>query len=80
VNANAFLKARHSHRGIEIRLHWVLAIAFNKNKSRVRKDHAPENFAALRHMAGKKTVHSGLHVRCLLAGWDEDCLIKVQSF
>jgi predicted transposase YbfD/YdcC len=38
-------------RGIENRLHWMLDIAFNEDHSRIRKDHAPQNFAILCHMA-----------------------------
>ena len=51
MNAKALLKAKRSHWGIENRLHWVLDIAFREDMSRVRKDHAPENLAVLRHMA-----------------------------
>jgi len=84
MNAKAFLKGKRSHWGIENRLHWVLDIAFCEDMSRVHKDHAPENFAVLRHMAvnmlkQEKTVKGGLHTKRLLAGWDKAYLLKVLS-
>jgi len=51
MNAKACLKGKRSHWGIENRQHWVLDIAFCENIRQVRKDHAPENFAVLRHSA-----------------------------
>jgi predicted transposase YbfD/YdcC len=45
------LQTARGHWGIENGLHWVLDIAFREDESRVRKDHAPENFAVVRHMA-----------------------------
>ena len=33
--------------GIESSLHWVLDVTFREDDCRVRKDHAPHNFAAL---------------------------------
>jgi predicted transposase YbfD/YdcC len=82
MSAKAFLKAKRSHWGIENRLHWVLDIAFREDMSRVRKDHAPENLAVLRHMAlnmlkQETTVKVGLHAKRLRAGWDESYLLKV---
>jgi predicted transposase YbfD/YdcC len=84
LDAKAFLKAKRSHWGIENRLHWILDIASQEDRSRVRKDNAPENFAILRHMAvnmlkQEKTVKAGIQAKRLKAGLDEDYLLKVLS-
>lgn len=84
MNAKTFLKAKRSHWGIENRLHWVLNIAFCEDMSRVCKNHAPENFAVLRHMAvnmlkQEKTEKGGIRAKRLLAGWDAAYLLKVLS-
>ena len=51
TSAEAFANAARSHWGIENRLHWVLDVTFREDDCRVRKDHAPHNFAALRKFA-----------------------------
>ena len=37
--------AIRSHWGIENKLHWILDVGFNDDTVKIRKDHAPENFA-----------------------------------
>ena len=51
LNAESFARAARDHWGIENRLHWVLDVCFREDDCRVRKDHAPHNFAALRKFA-----------------------------
>jgi len=80
--ATRVLTAVRSHWGIENKLHWVLDIAFDEDRCRVRKDHGPENFALLRHIAlnllkHEKTCKRGIKGKRLLAGWNQDYLLKV---
>ncbi len=76
------LWAVRSHWGIENELHWTLDLAFDEDRCRVRKDHGPENFALLRHIAlnllkQDKTCKRGIKGKRLLAGWKQDYLLKV---
>mgnify|MGYP001244587376 CR=1 FL=1 len=73
-----------SHWSIENELHWVLDIAFREDESRIRKDHGPQNFAVLRHIAlnlvkQEKTQKASIKGKRLKAGWDEDYLLKILS-
>jgi predicted transposase YbfD/YdcC len=78
------LEAVRSHWSIENELHWTLDIAFREDESRIRKDHGPENFAVLRHIAlnlikQEKTKRASVKGKRLVAGWDEDYLLKILS-
>lgn len=83
-NAKQILQATRQHWSIENSLHWVLDIAFNEDRSRVRKDHAPANLAVLRHMAvnllkQETSAKGGIKAKRLQAGWNQDYLLKVLS-
>ena len=82
TRAADFLHIIRSHWGIENSLHWELDIAFREDDSRVRKDHAPQNFAVLRHIAlnllkQEKTAQGGIKAKRLQCGWNEQYLLKV---
>jgi hypothetical protein len=71
-----------SHWGIENELHWILDLAFDEGRCRVRKDHGPENIALLRHIAlnllkQEKTCKRGIQGKRLLVGWNQEYLLKV---
>jgi len=74
--------AVQAHWGIETKLHWVLDIAFREDESRVRKGHADENLAIVRHIAlnklkNEKSCKRGIKAKRKKAGWDFEYLIKV---
>ena len=81
-NAERILHAVRKHWSIENKLHWVLDVALNEDRCRVRKDHAPENLAVLRHIAlnllkQEKMAKGGIHAKQLQAAWNQDYLLKV---
>lgn len=82
ASAHGFLKRIREHWQIENGLHWVLDIAFREDESRIRKDHAPQNMATLRHMAlnllkQETSAKVGIAARRKMAGWDNAYLLKV---
>jgi predicted transposase YbfD/YdcC len=82
AEAQTILHAVRSHWTIENSLHWVLDIAFREDDSRIRKGHAPQNFAVLRHIAlnllqQDTTLKRGLKSQRLKAGWDHDYLLHI---
>lgn len=81
-NAQVLADAVRRHWGIENCLHWVLDVTFNEDASRIRKNHAPENFALLRHLAlnllnRDKSVKASLRQKRYRAGLDNNYLVKV---
>jgi predicted transposase YbfD/YdcC len=82
--AKRILTAVRSHWSIENELHWTLDIAFDEDHARLRKDHGPENFAILRHIAlnllkQEKTSKRSIKGKRLLSAWNNDYLLNVLS-
>jgi predicted transposase YbfD/YdcC len=77
-----FAQSVRTHWGIENQVHWVLDVAFNEDASRVRKDHAPENLALIRHVAlnllrQDTCAKGGIKAKRLKAGWDNVYLSRI---
>ena len=78
-DAEKFAGAVRSHWSVENNLHWVLDVAFDEDRSRVRKDNAPQNMAMLRHVAlnllkADKSTKVGIKTRRKMAGWSNEYL------
>jgi predicted transposase YbfD/YdcC len=80
--AERILQIVRKHWAIENELHWVLDVAMNEDRSRVRKDQSPENLAVLRHIAlnllkQEKTAKGGIRAKQFQAALKEDYLLKI---
>jgi predicted transposase YbfD/YdcC len=81
-DAERILQIVRKHWAIENELHWVLDVAMNEDRSRVRKDQSPENLAVLRHIAlnllkQEKTAKGGIRAKQFQAALKEDYLLKI---
>lgn len=81
ANAKQIATAVRAHWAIENTLHWTLDVVFNEDQSRVRKDHAPQNMAIVRHVVlnmlnTAKKHFKGVGVKALRkkAGWGNENL------
>ena len=84
AGASKLLGAVRGHWGIENSLHWVLDMAFDEDRSRIRTDNADHNLGVVRHMTlnmlkQETTAKVGIKAKRKRAGWDEDYLLKVLS-
>lgn len=82
TDVKSFSRAVRSHWGIENSVHWVLDVVFKEDKSRIRNNDAPQNFAVLRHIAlnllrKEKTCKKGVKAKIYKACLDLDYLKKV---
>lgn len=82
ADVKKFAKAVRGHWGIENRLHWCLDMAFDEDRCRVRKRHAPQNLAVVRHLVlnllkQEKTCKRGIKTKRKMAGWSGDYLLKI---
>lgn len=75
TKANLFNELIRGHWAIENKLHWVLDVQFNEDKSRIRNGNGDENFAVIRHIALnllKINIQSKMSMRIKRknAGWN----------
>jgi predicted transposase YbfD/YdcC len=85
ADAKHLLASVRAHWQVENCLHWVLDMAFREDESRVRKDHAPENFAVIRQFAlnllqRDTSLKVGISAKRKRAGWDETYLAQLLCF
>jgi predicted transposase YbfD/YdcC len=81
-SAAALAQCIRGHWGIENSQHWTLDMAFDEDRCRIRRGHAPDNFALLRKIAlnllkAETTAKRGVTARRKLAGWSEEYLMRV---
>lgn len=82
TNINRIARSIRCHWNVENKLHWVMDVDFDEDACRVRKDHAPENFAILRQIAHnllKQESSKNVSVRRKInkSCWDNDFLARV---
>lgn len=82
ANASLLGERIRGHWAIENSLHWVLDMAFDEDRCRIRRRNAPDNFALLRKIAvnllkREKTSKRGIEGKRKKAGWGQDYLLTV---
>jgi len=82
TNAKRAAHAIRTHWGIENSVHWILDVAFDEDRCRVREGNAAENMSLLRRIAlnllkNNKSIKVGVKSKRLKAGWDEQYLLDV---
>jgi predicted transposase YbfD/YdcC len=75
-------RAVRQHWGIENGLHWVLDVAFNEDRLRLRERNAIQNLALLNRLAVSllrqdKTIKAGVKCKRKTAGWNDDYLLHL---
>ncbi|HCG02614.1 MAG TPA: ISAs1 family transposase [Chloroflexi bacterium] len=81
-DAKLLNEAIRSHWAVENSLHWVLDMTFDEDRSRIKKENAPENFGLLRRLAlcllkKESTSKRSIKGKRLKAAWDDGYLLRV---
>jgi len=80
--ASEILSTQRSHWEIENSLHWILDLAYNEDRCRVRKDNAAGNLSIIRKMTlnmlkQDTTAKVGIRAKRLKCGWDQNYLLQI---
>jgi predicted transposase YbfD/YdcC len=81
-DAKLLNESARSHWGVENSLHWVLDVTFQEDRSRIKKENAPEDFGLLRRLAlcllkKEGTSKRSIKGKRLRASWDDGYLQRV---
>ncbi len=83
-SAEKIAHAVRAHWSVENNLHWTLDVVFDEDRSRIRKDRAPENMAIVRHFTlnmlhNAQACFKGVGIKGLRkkAGWGNETLRTV---
>jgi predicted transposase YbfD/YdcC len=82
TSAQRCLAICRDHWQIENDLHWVLDVAFAQDDNRLHKDHAPDNWAVLQHIAlilvkQEHSSRASVKTKRLRAGWNDAFLWSI---
>ena len=82
LNAIGMVESTRETKGvIENSLHWVMDMIFRDDECRVRTNHAPANFATIKHMAynllRRPAGKDSFRLRRKTAGWDDAFLASL---
>ena len=79
--ANQIAPLVRDHWAVENSLHWVLDMVFRDDECRLRTNHAPANFATLKHMAlnliRRAKTKDSIRLRRKVAAWDDEFLVSL---
>ena len=81
-NPDKLERAVRAHWSIENNLYQVLDVVFDEDSNRTRKGYSAANLAVTRHIAlnlikAEKTAKVGVKTKRLMAGWDNNYLLKI---
>ena len=69
------------HWAVENSLHWVMDMVFRDDECRLRTNHAPANFATLKHIAlnliRRAKSKDSIRLRRKVASWDDHFLASL---
>jgi len=82
ADAKYFHQRIRGHWHVENKLHWMLDVAFNEDRSPIHKGNAPQNLSLLSKMALTllrldSSKNAGIARKRKIAGWDNDFALSI---